>query len=745
MRQSYWLLGVVAGMTLTMAAAAFNLGPVAGFVTLRLLAAAGFPDARLEIREFGLTRTVFANADLGVSPPVRAREIIIDYSPGRLAKQMIDGIRLIEPRMTVNVGLAGTSFGPLDRLIGEAASATPKGDGFKIVGPLTIEAGRIEAVTPLGAVDAAIDGSVLMTAGLGTTAAFRFSLDHSKASVSGEAKAILDPDGLLRTDIKIADASSTARVAFKRLSGTAAVAGKVPDGLGGDADLHIQGLAVDGAPFGNLDIVGKLTGGGLTAELTLGGGDTGLSATVRMITENVLDPKARLTIAGQLATDGLLGPLQPPGGVDAVGGLSFEIAGGRDDLARLPGQIGSGRTVTASAPVEGWLDANFIGLSMSSVGFDLTVRGRSEFRIDDGGWRVDPLGEMALEAVSGAHLFAVKLAPNDGAALLQSGAGNVSGMRFGFLFDGLLDGRHRIQGDAGGDLWLGAPGGPRFDNAAVRLRPWRQRLGGLDIGVQALSVLMNGGMDDFVALTTGKATFQGSPAKGVNVDGGQIVVNGRLGYKRGRLTLTPEGCSSANAAHIIAAGIEIRPGPITLCPLADGQPVLDVDFGTAGTQVLKFAVAVPSVEFATKGLGPQPIGGALPRLDGVLSADLGRGTRWGKFAIDGGGVGFDGTDIFLGPATGTLNFEGKDRLLSLGGDLKAMQISDRRRPARLTTLTFAGQAGLKSESLTFEGTLAAAGAPLKVDISARHRLADGRGSVFLRLLETALQPKNFKI
>lgn len=738
-----WAIGTVAGMAAVLLLIALNMASIAGFAATRALAAAGFPDARLGVREIGFTHVVFTDLDLGIGSDAGAAEMQIEFSPGRLAKGIIDGIRLVERRIAVALALDRISFGPLDRFVGGSAGEQGResSGSVRIIGPVSFERARIAAATPMGSITAGLDGEVILTDGLGTTANFRFALDHPDAAVAGEAKAVLDPDGRIRAGIDIARASSRAHVAFSDLIGKATLDGNLPLAVTGGIEFRVRDLAVDGVPLGGLDATVHLDGGGLAAEFAIGGADTGLSAAFRARTDNTFEPHAAWTVGGQIATDGLRGPFQLPAGMDAVGGLSFEVTGARDDLRRLPGLAAAGRNLFTAAPVDGWVDADFVGLSVPAASLDLTLRGRSEFRVGPDGWRVDPLERLEIDTGVGSRTFAANVTSSGDAPMALAGAGANDPVRLAFAFDGTFDGKRRIRGDVAGAFRPGGPDGPRVDDATIRLQPLLQKIAGMDFAVQGLTVRLAGGMKGLSAHVAGKTTFAGVPSPGVAIEGGQAVFDGKLGYSSGRLTLAPEGCSSANAVRIAGAGVEVRPGPISICPPGDGRPLIDVDLGDDGPRLVKVAFGMPSVEVAIKGLGPYPLAGPLPRLDAGLTVDLKRGTWWGKARAEGGAVGVDALDVLAGPLSAVLDFEGKDRLLSFAADIASARLADRRRPARLAPLTLSGKAAYKGDAVAFNGSLATAIGGLKATLALRHRTRDGRGDLSVLLPVTALQPQ----
>ncbi len=306
MKRSVLLSGFLAALVVLLGAGYLSLPWVVSWGVRGYLEDLGFNDARISTERLGLTQSTFVDFGLGPESGVRARRIVIDYSPARLLGGVLDGITIEQPEIPLSLGANGLDLGALEKFF-DSASPTSESPRIRLLGPLAFIAGRLTVATPLGAVDAVVEGVVLMTDGIGTDANIAFALEHPAASVSGRLRGILDSADQVQLTLDIQNASSEAALAFSAMSGAINIKGQLPAALKGGGSLSFQHVRVDGLDLGNVDLVASVDGRAAKAEFLLGGAGTGLSLQVRAETDDVLDPDARLHLRGESATDGLKG------------------------------------------------------------------------------------------------------------------------------------------------------------------------------------------------------------------------------------------------------------------------------------------------------------------------------------------------------------------------------------------------------------------------------------------------------
>lgn len=730
----------VAFVVAVIAASYLTLPWLVGWVARSYLADEGFPTAKLNVESVGLTQAVIGDVDLASDSNIRVRKISIDYSPGRLIQGIVDGLTIDQPELPLSVGAGGVDAGVLNRFIKNDSNSS--GDNkFRVLGPVTVSAGLLKVTTPLGAVDAAVEGVVLVTDGIGTDANIQFALQHPEARVSGRMQGILDAADQLQLTLDIQNATSDARLAFTEMQGAVNIRGQIAGALEGGGSLSVHSARIDGIDIGNVDLSGQVNGKAASVELLLGGTGTGLSMQLRAQTEDVFDPEAKLLVSGEAATDGLKGPYKLPVALDVVGALNFKLAGSRRDLQALPEQISSS-AVRAVDGVTGVLDLTHLGLASPS-GVNVTLDGKLDLGIDAHGWRLRPVAglhfDLGLPGEGAGRRFDLTLGNLSDVPFLAGGPTAADPLRLGAVFDGIFNNWLPFSGDAGGTVWPATTDGVVFEDLALRFDPWQLRLGGLEVVTDQIGVHFSGPIRELEMEASVDARFAGKLKDDVTIDGGQVSLAGNVGFGADGFRLYPDGCIELRASRIDAFAARLRPGPLLVCPRGDNTPMLHAALGDDGIGRIDLAAVLKSTEITLEGAGPYSINGTLPRLEGTASYDARRGTWWAKLASLGGDIRINGPDIAVADITGTLSLEGKDRLLGARVDIGSANLVDHHRPIRFLPVGIEGKGQYQPSAVSFTAHAGFTDGP-RANIDARYRMPDRRGAVQVNIPAWEITP-----
>lgn len=691
------------------------------------LAAKGFPDAAFHIDGIGLTQADVSGIDLGAGSNVRVQGLSISYSPGRLAKGIIDGVRIEQPELPLAIDTGGVDLGPLEQLLGvpgDDASAP----ALSLIGPVTVSAGLLGITTPLGNVEAAVEGVILLTDGIGTDAKLQFALQHPKARLSGRARGILDPQNRLQFTVDIQNATSEARVAFAEMRGALNIAGRLSGAMQGSGSLTLHDVAIDGITLGNVDLAGDVDGKAATAEFFLGGVGTGLSMQVRAETDDIFDPVAPLRLTGEAATDGLKGSFALPVPLDVVGSLHFDIAGSRRDLQALPAGIAE-NAVRAADGLAGTFSLTHLGLTTAN-GANATMNGALKLAVDNRGWRLQPSGDLDLDLGlpgSGRH-FELSLAGAADVPFLAGGPTAADPLRIATDYRGVLNSRFPFSGNVGGTLWPATTDGLMFENVALRFDPWELKAGGMEIVVERAGIRVSGPFRQPDLDVTADMRLSGSPRSGVSVSGGRVSFSADVEYGAQGIRVFPQGCTVFHASSIAFDQGTLRPGPLSVCPRTDAIPLVHVVSGADGPKRIDLALVLNSAEIALDGAGPYPLVGTLPRFDGTASYDARRGTWWVKFDADGGNLKAAELDIAITGLDAAISLEGRNTLLGARAAIKSAGIADTRRPVRVQPVQLTGKGQYRPSAADFTGVAGFPDGP-RADIEARYQILESRGAV----------------
>lgn len=689
----------------------------------------GFPEARFRVSTVGLTQASVSDIDLGSGSNVRVRRITVDYSPGRLARGIVDGVQIEQPEVPLGVDAAGVDYGVLRRFL-ETPEDAAAGSQWRLLGPLTVSAGLLSITSPLGEVDAAVEGIVLLTDGIGSDANLQFALQHPKAQVSGRARGILDPENQLQLTLDIQNASSDARLAFTEMKGAVNIKGDISNALQGGGSLTLQNVRIDGVPIGNVDLAGEVSGKSARVEFLLGGTGTGLSMQVKAATDDVFEPAARLRLSGEVATDGLKGPFALPIPIDVVGALDFDISGSRRDFQALPEMVAL-NAVRAGDGISGWVDLTHLGIAAPN-GVDATLDGKMDIAVDPRGWRLQPASglnfDLGMPGAAADRRFALTLSGLTNVPFLAGGPTAADPLRIASGFDGLFNGWFPFAGDAGGALWPATTDGLMFENVAVRLNPWQMRIGKMEVVADQIGIRISGPLRELQLEFAADAGFSGSPSADISIDGGRISLAGNIGYGPDGIRVFPERCADVRATAIAFKNAQLRPGPISVCSQGENTPLIHAVTGEQGLKRMDIAAVVNSTEIQLTDAGPYPLSGTLPRFDGTASFDASRGTWWAKFSSKGGNLKAEGLDLAAAAIDGKFSLEGKDGLLGARVDLAGATLADTRRPIRVAPLTLNGKGQYNRSAVDFKGELGFVAGPV-VAVDARYRVSERRGAL----------------
>ncbi len=691
------------------------------------LADNGFPEAQFKIDALGLTEAVISDVDLGPGSGVRVRRVEVDYSPGRLAHGVIDGIRIERPELPLSIDAGGVRLGALDAFFA-ASDATAVPPLIRVLGPVTVSAGLLDISSPLGRVDAALEGVAILTDGIGSDANFQFALQHPQAQLSGRIRGILDQEDQVQLTIDIKNAFSEGRVAFAELSGAVSVSGRIGGAFGGGGSLVLQKASIDGIALGNVDVAATVNGKAVTGEFLMGGAGTGLSVQVHAATDDVFDPQALVQLVGDVATDGLRGPLALPIPLEVVGAMSFDVSGTRSDFQALPAAVAA-NAVHASERISGSVVLTHLGLAAAS-GLDAILNGELDLAVDGRGWRLNPSPGLHFDLGLPGREQRLELSFESMSDLpfLAGGPTPADPLRVATGYQGVFNGWFPVSGDVGGTLWPATTDGLVFEDVSLRLDPWQMKVGGLEVVAEQIGVRMAGPVKALELEVTADARFSGSPVDGVAINGGQISFAGNVGYGADGMRVYPEGCPEVRATQIVVDNTQLRPGPVSFCSRAEATPLIHAVTDDGGLKRIDLAAVLNSVDVALEGAGPYPLSGTLPRLDGTASFDAGRGTWWARFNASGGNLKADELDLALNGIDADVTLEGTETLLGARADIRNATIADAQRPMRIAPVLLRGKGSFQPSTIGFMGDAGPVRGP-RAGIEFRYRIPETRGTL----------------
>ncbi len=699
------------------------------------LAENGFADANLRIQRIGLASSDVVDFTLGPGTMIGAERIRLEYSPGRLAEGILDGLRIDGGRFKFGVGAGGLDLGPLEAIFADGAtSAAPSSASVQLIGPIKVTDARLTVATPIGELAVALSGEALLTDALGTTINGAFAVAHPDVSIEGRLSAVFDTYSNLSLDVKVANATSRADVAFTAMQGTIDVQGRWPDALTGQAKVTANGVRAHDIPLGSVDVQARVNGRAADTYILVGGAETGVVASLNAHTLDALDSAIPLTIRGELASDGLRGPLHNSGGVDVIGALNFMIQGARADLQGLAKNLEAG-VLRADGPVSGFLEADLLQLNLPGDDASAVFDGRVTLDAGTQGWRLDAASPVRVDLSHGAQRLKTTLNGQEGTALLSGGIGTDAPLLLSSAFEanmsGVLPAPLAVSGDSGGAVWLGTAEGIQLEDMALRFSPMTFNVDALDIVVEELRARLQGPLS---ALSVGLSTetlISGTFA-GLEINGGRVAGAAKLAIDADAVRLNSDGCIELAAAALRIDTILVRPGPATLCAGLGGAPLVEAMRADGEIGELRMDAVLQRMEATVEELGTAPLDVTLPRIEaaGTFDTQTASWTGSGTFA-DGGAdlvdVGFRVSDF-----NGAFQAKGTAAHLDAAFTLDNADIVDTRQPARVAPMVLRGDAGLAVDAATFDGTLTLGGGP-GVKMVARHDAAAGTGNLTAKL------------
>lgn len=716
---------------------------IAGYAIKKVLAEKGYPDARLKVTRLGPTEIDIDDFALSADNSVAARRVVVAFSPGRLVDGTIDGIVLEAPTLPLTLDASGLDVGALKPLLG--GPSTPDDGKAGIVGPIEIRGGALQLRTPVGVIDANLDGRVLFTDGLGTTAKFKVDLRHPDAQLQAHLDGVLDDNGQIAIDVVIDNAKSAARFAFADLTGTLHIGGARPSTFDGAGTLTVKDAAFDGLPIGTLDLSAAIADTRAEADLVLGGDGTGLAASIGLVVDDILDPRAKVSISGDAATDGLRGPVDLPGALDMVGAVAFDIEGARHDLQALA-SLPSGGDLRPQGSVHGWLQADQLSLAHQGAGFDVILNGRLDFASDAKAWRIEAPGVVDIGGAAAlgdaARAFSAKVSAQPDAPLLTGGMERSQALIASLRLDGTLDERYPLSGNIDGIFWRDAVRGLLVEDLVFALDPRSLQVGGLDVALENATVHLSGVPGDMSLDIATQAGINGRVTGDTEIVGGRIDLQSRIDIAPDAVRAYPPGCFDVRAVTVRSKDIVIRPQPMNVCPPADGGPMITARMDENGLKRIEALAVFGSTEVVAEGIVPYPLAGTLPRLDAQATFDAARRTWWTKFDANGGALRIEGPDVAVTDvmAQGEMTGQG-DRLVGIRFPKLSLKAVDHRRPLRVAPMIFKGQAEIVDNAVQVGGDITGGGA-FKSTLALRHRLDNRRGSLKVTLPPWRFVPDN---
>lgn len=722
------------------------LPSIATMVASQALSRAGFDDASITVESVGLTKVEIVDLDLGRNASLSAEQVIIDYSPARLASGFLDGVTLVAPELGLKVDATGVSMGALDAFIygPDEPDASAEPPAISVVGSIIVKSGRLLVSTPVGTVAASVDGDVVLTDGLGTKMQTAFSLDHEKAQLSGRLNGFIDDSDQVRLDIEIEQARSEAQLAFSELIGAVTIEGKMSSAFDGGGSLTIQDVSFDDLPIGNVDLAGTLDGTAAHMELLLAGDGTGLTLQTKIDMPNIFDLVAPVRIEGEIATDGLRGAFALPSGIGLIGAATFLMEASQADIRTLPAYFASGRRLPNNG-ISGIVDADLVSIEIPDQRISATFDGATSFLIDNRAIQARAVDELALDVTVATTdrdiTFRAAVAPIDNVPFIAVGPGGQQPIDMGMSLNGSLGGFGDLGGVLGGNLWVGDKEGVAFENFTIQFQPWRAKMAGFDLAVARLVTQLSGPIDNLLVGLSGNVLFSGEPNKTTSIKGGGVAFATRLQFEPEAIALFAEGCPELRVSSLTMDAASIQPGPMLLCPVSDTTPLLRLVKDNGTIKRMDGAGVLSSVEIQANGIGPYPIAGQLPRIETKASYSLKDGTWWARLAGKGGDIALEGPDVALLGTNMTAEFEGSTKLLGARLKINSARIADKRRPLRFQPITLSGNTSLSSDAIDFDAQATVINGPV-ITATGRHRESERRGNAIIRLPRWYAEPGN---
>ncbi len=732
MKRTWFLLGFLTAL-LAVVGAGHALMPFAvGWLITSGLEKKGYSDARLTVAEIGLTHMRITDVDLGQGLGVTVDGIELQFSPGRLVDGVVDGVTLNRPSLAFGLSAKGLDLGALSSLV-ETSDKTDA-MSWRLQGPLKLISADLLIQTPFGEVGAAATGEALVTDSIGSTVDVDIALAHPDAELRGTIRGVIGPDGEGRGEIEIDRATSRATLAFTRLSGNLSVSGRFPDRVTGAASLTLRDAAVQGTEIGDMDFTGSIDGTAASASFLMAGNKTGVTIDIEARSADILDATSPLMISGNIATDGLRGPLATRSGLDALGAVDFTLQGAREDLQAFADSIAAG-AISAPGPISGWLEASQFNVRTATA--EAQIDGLGALRIGPTGWQFRPTGDLLVDAETEVddqrHRVAMALRAHENEAFLSGDANALAPLRANIDADVVFDDTLAFSGSIAGNLWADGSEA-RLENAVLRLDPLGTKVGGLDVVFEDVTGRLDGSINDPNIRIGGEVKFSGSVNPDIDVEAGRLAVAASIVFIGNDIVVEADGCQELRAASWRIRDVSIRPGPVRVCGINDGLGLVRLVRDADGVKTVEVSASVRAAEIAVESANGFLAAGTTPRVEGRLGLDLRRGTWWTATDISGGAVTLDSYGVSASGVHASIAAEGAASLIGIRANLDDLRVTDANRPRRLPPVNFSGKGEVANGTWRWDGDVAIVDGPT-VQVTARHRPNQDRGRLSASLAE----------
>jgi hypothetical protein len=714
------------------------------------LAALALDSVRLEVNSLGLERARLVALTAGETDELKAQSVALSYDLARLFDgpplAALDEITIEGLVLRLDLTGRGPPLGSLQRLLegggdqaGAAALALPA---------IILRNARIEAATPLGQAEVALEGTLNSTPDGLLATSLALSAEAGPGRLTGTLSAEGSPDGAASGSLVVDDGrlqvtamADGPTLAIESLSGVLAFSLKDWRPLTVTGDFVSESLRHPGGAQDSARLSFDLAASSASAEARFAAADGLADASLTLVLD---DYRAAPTIEAHLTAEAdagarLLDLLPPPRATAGQGSLDLRIAGrlaplrafGQASASALPAPPGL-------QPLIAWLGQGDLTvetrLELAGLEVPETTRGLAASLAA----RIAVKGDgVSLELLEAATLSASALAPD-----WLAGLGVPPDM-----VETLQDGGRIVIGAVGEpatQLRLADSGaGPALQlSATAQAAPSGQ--GAFSVSVDAA---LAGTLEAFMGTAEVAASAEQIEAGGV-----------RLTQAEARLPLAVERRAdnlqlSLTAPGRVAAARAARDG------VALVRPAATLESGWLRLGLAANGASEPAALEHEVDVRPEPFSLIVPGAQGPIDLDL------GPLTLSGG-------------ATADAPYEGKARLASgsaaldalaitiddLGGDAVfdagftratadfAASVTRRDEPAVLVPLALAGRLVREGPALRLKATASPKGAgpeaaALSLPLAARYDLDRGRGEVSLaettiRFMPDGLQPRH---
>ena len=304
-RIGLFLLALLGLLIVAAAGLAVFRAPIGEALLTSRLEARGVPAPRLSLRELGPGHLEIAELRLGAREELTARRLRVTYSLAGLLEGRLDKVEIEGLELQLDATGTGPPLGSLQPLLAGTGDQSA-GAAMPLV---SFEDARVIAVTPLGAIVAALDGELRPGDRGALDAALKVRLEGESGRLSGTLGLALTPEKALSGTLTVDD-------------GTLSLPGAEAHGLAGEITFASE----DGLPTSiegrlslkDLDLPGAAFE---AAELNLKASEAQVEADARLV---AADGRWRLDLQGQLRdylSESPMGRLEVRASAEAGAGL----------------------------------------------------------------------------------------------------------------------------------------------------------------------------------------------------------------------------------------------------------------------------------------------------------------------------------------------------------------------------------------------------------------------------------------